>query len=134
MTLEGLGLAREWPRDQLMLDLRRGDYQAAAQRIEHESAPDKELESLVRRAASLRKPELAELERMARGALSSGDIVAFGEWLDLGWLRGDADMTQVREVLSALKLKPLPEVPDLLAQTPETWRDALEPLLRASAH
>jgi Zn-dependent protease with chaperone function len=146
MILEGVGLAREWPRDRLMLDLRRGNYASAARRIEDHSVVNEGLAALVGRAASLRQGDVAEVERSARAALASGDFEALGQWLDLGSLRGDADMTKVRDLLSSLKpgtsdgeaaaidAQGTAGTDELLARAPPAWRDALEPLLRAARH
>ena len=130
------GLAKQWPADQVMLDLRRGAYASAAQRIEHHPVQDADLTALVHRAVGLRQGDLPEIERLAREALSKGDIEAFAQWIDLGALRGNAHMAVVGDLLSALKSEPPPgadEVAERLSQVPAAWRDALEPLLRAMA-
>ncbi|HTF89143.1 MAG TPA: M48 family metalloprotease [Planctomycetota bacterium] len=128
--IESFGLARAWPEQQVMLDLRQGAYAHAAQRIESRPRVDSDLANLTRRAATLRQGDMSELEAAARSALARGDLEAFSEWLYLGALRGNDDMDRVGGLLSLWKSKPAPEADDLLALCPPAWREALGPLLR----
>jgi Zn-dependent protease with chaperone function len=135
MAAEGYALARQWPTDLLVLDLRRGDYAAAVQRVENRSVEDEDLVALVRKSASLRSGEVAEIETRARAALASRDFAALGQWLDLGALRGDAGMRRVAELISDLKSAPPASESEVEAwreEVPPEWRDALEPLVQAA--
>ncbi len=132
MGLEVAGLARGWPRDQVVLDLRRGDYSAAVERIERRPVEDVQVTALVRRAATLKQGDPADLERQARAAFARGDPKAADEWLDLGALRGDKEMERVQALLLEARETPAAERAELLKRVPQAWRATLEPLLRSS--
>jgi hypothetical protein len=65
---------------------------------------------------------IEELARRARAALAAGEAREAADWLELGELRGDADMALVRQLLSLegpLEPEPLARV---LGALPEPWR------------
>ncbi len=132
LGLQVAGLLRGWPRDQVVLELRRGDYSAAAERLERQPVEDAQVMALVQRAATLKQGNLAELERQARAAFASGDPQAADEWLDLGALRGDKDMEAVQAFLLEARETPPAARVELLNRVPPSWRALLEPLLRSS--
>ena len=129
--LEVQGLIRQWPRDQIVLELRQGDYDQAARRLERAKLGDADLLRLVGRAASLQRGELAELEAHAKAAFEARDFQAAADWLDLGALRGDEPMSLVREVLAATQAEPRPSLEELRAAVPASWQTALQPLWRS---
>jgi predicted Zn-dependent protease len=130
--LQGADLLRQWPRDRVFVDLRRGDYASAVERMASGAVSDDSgsLAPLVRRAGSLAQGDLGEIERRARAALAAGEVEAASEWLDLGALRGDPSMALVREVLAQAPSTPRDEREGLLGALPESWRDVLAPYLR----
>ena len=130
MAMEARGLLGQWPRDQVLLDLRRGAYASAAERMAQLTDEDPALGALVRRAAAVGEISLAELAERARRALVAGEFEAANQWLDLGALRGDSDMARVQGVLAAAHLQPGSDTADLLRDIPDSWRSVLEPLLR----
>ena len=131
MALEARGLVQQWPRDQVLLDLREGDYRGAARRVAEGADLDQDLTLIVAQAAELELGDLTELEKRARASISSGDLPAAGRWLDLGALRGSRDMAQVRAFLSSAQEDARPSQEALSAALPATWRDALAPFLRS---
>jgi len=130
MALEARGLLEQWPRDRVLLDLRRGAYASAAERMVQLGDGDPDLGALVQRAAAVGEVNLAQLAERARAALRAGEFEAANQWLDLGALRGDMDMAKVQGVLAAARSRPRADTADLLQETPESWRSVLEPLLR----
>jgi hypothetical protein len=71
------------------------------------------------------------LEQRAREALMTREFQAAADWLDLGALRGDEQMAQVRRVLTMAQAEPRPSPEALHTALPENWRGDLEPLLRS---
>jgi len=131
MGLELRGLIQQWPRDRVVLELRQGDYAQAASRLEHARIEDADLLRLVGRGTSLERGDAAELEARAREAFAQREFQAAADWLDLGALRGDAAMAQVRGVLSATQAEPRPGLGELRAAVPAAWQAALQPLWRS---
>lgn len=108
-------------RDRTQVDLRLGRYASAAELIARGADVDSGLRSLVERAQTLqladgnsstdalraeavrptvaRPDDVRALERAARAAMRAGDVDAALEWLALGALRGDPDLTAVGESL-----------------------------------
>lgn len=102
----GIVMARAFRAEQIVVDLRLGDYAAAAAGADGGGDVDPTLLALVERAAELgldartdRSASTDELEVRARAALRAGDAMAGAEWLALGALRGRNDLGLVGEVV-----------------------------------
>jgi hypothetical protein len=137
LALQFATLARDWPRDRVLVDLRRGEYADAARRLEDAAIADEPLAHLVRRAASLpaeAASDPAELGRRARAALAARDLDAAGDWLELGTLRGDAGMAQalalVRELEASRETGRAVEAASRFEALPEEWQRAFEAFAR----
>lgn len=131
MAVQCVDLARAWPREQVVLALREGDYRDAARRAERLHPPDKALNGLVARAGELPLPardDLDDIRGRARASLDDRSWQAASDWLELGALRGDVEMAQVSSTLSAALEAPKTDLADLQAGLPDAWRAALEPL------
>ena len=135
LGLQLWGLVGQWPQDRVVVDLRTGQYASAARRLGEGAPLPGALERLVKRARGLTGDPatevgtdaggvvpIEELARRARAALAAGEAREAADWLELGELRGDADMALVRQLLSLegpLEPEPLARV---LGALSEPWR------------
>jgi Zn-dependent protease with chaperone function len=94
VALEGRRIGQEYGSDRLRAQLRLGEYAAAQEQARALPALSPELHALVLRAGSIGHDvgDAGELEALARAALAREDMQAALEWLQLGALRGRADL------------------------------------------
>ncbi len=100
---EGARLAQDYGTDRLRAHLRLGEYAAAGARAAALEDLRPELRALVARARSIGHDvaEAGELETLARAALAHDDPQAALEYLQLGALRGRADLGEQALALAA---------------------------------
>ncbi len=127
--LQVRALVREYPADQVTLDLRLGRYGRAAAGLGRLAAPAEDLARLVGLAAGLEgdpgSTPGARLWDAARRALAVGELGRAADYLLLGELAGDGDLARAREVLS-LALEGLAADAERAAQPlPADWRPIL---------
>jgi Zn-dependent protease with chaperone function len=127
-ALESWTLARAYPEDRLRADLRLGRYVSANVRAAAIGGVDPRLVALASRGASLQSDRVSvpELEEEARVALSRADLPAALAWLDLGGLRGSADLDAVAGAIRTLVEKGDDPQSTLDAKLFEAWRGELE--------
>jgi len=127
-TLQASSLAHSFPEDRLRADLRLGRYASAQTRAAAIDHLDPHLAALVARAASVGRdePTLAELETLARSAMARADVAGAIVWLDLGALRGSADLEAVASALRELAEKGTEPAQTLEAGLLASWRAEFE--------
>jgi Zn-dependent protease with chaperone function len=105
VALWALRLFELRPGEELLADLRLGQWERAAQRIEGGLEVDQNLERVIRRARAL-EPSMAaeELEDAALLAAQTGDIGAARDLLELAQLRGARELEVLLELLDELLL------------------------------
>jgi len=109
VALEGRRIGREYGSDRLRAQLRLGQYAGAQEQARALPQLSPELRALVLRAGSIGHDvaDAGELEALAHAALAREDAQAALELLQLGALRGRADLG--REALElAARLAPRP--------------------------
>ncbi|MBK7642640.1 MAG: M48 family metalloprotease [Planctomycetes bacterium] len=102
-AFEGRRLAQDFGGDCLRANLRLGEYAAAQVRVRELPELGPELRKLVVRAGSIGHDvaDAGELEQLARAALTRDDAQAALEYLQLGALRGRADLGHQAAELAA---------------------------------
>ncbi len=99
-------LAKDYPRDEVEVALRLGEYGTATERFAKLDVKDEELAKLVERAksfaASGREPTTTALEAEARAALFAGEPDIAFEWLALAEKRGSTGLEDVASIVKAL--------------------------------
>jgi Zn-dependent protease with chaperone function len=100
---EGARLAQDYGTDRVRAHLRLGEYAAAGARAATLPALRPDLRALVRRADSIGHdgPEVDEFEALAQAALARDDAQAALEYLQLGALRGHAQLGEQARLLAA---------------------------------
>lgn len=132
LSLQIWTLAETFRDDLMRADLRLGRYAAAAERAEDADGLDPALTRLALRAASLGRDEapVSEIATRARESLTSGDVESALAWLELGAIRGDAELERVAGAVQALASGPVEQREILGATELESWRTEIEACLR----
>ena len=123
VVLQLRGLARDFPVDQVGLELRLGRYTAAAERLASIDEPPEDLARLVGLAAELGEP--AEAGPAARAALENGRNGLAADYLLLGELAGDAESARVREVIALAEEGLVDAARERATGLGEAWRATL---------
>jgi Zn-dependent protease with chaperone function len=128
---EGARALRDFGTDRVRADLRLGEFAAAEKRAQELPALRPELRALATRASTIGHDfaEPPELEQLARAALARDDLRAALEYLQLGALRGDAELGQVAAALS----DPAQELSEPLRQAWTAERERARRLLPPAA-
>ncbi|MFN0007452.1 MAG: M48 family metallopeptidase [Planctomycetota bacterium] len=131
LSLQAWTLAATFRDDRVRADLLLGRYASAAERAENADGLDPELVRLAKQAASLGDGiPVSELEIRARRSLASGDAEAGLGWLELGAIRGDAELERVALAVQALASGG-PEPGNLLGTSElESWKAEIEAIRR----
>jgi hypothetical protein len=132
LALQSLVLAQSFRDDRMRADLRLGRYGPAAERAAAPEGLDPALARLARLASSLGRDEVpvAVIETRARESLSSGDVDSALDWLDLGALRGDAQLDRVARAVRGLASGSAESRKVLESSDLDAWRTEIEACLR----